>query len=158
MGMAVAATAHCPKSKPFALGRRANSKVSRKRPPGLPVLTPRRRVAPSTALRSGVQQTFLKTASVRPTRARGRFLGASPLMPMPRAERKKATNQKVCSGFRNGAEYQPVPRSLNAAECLQGVPAGRTDKTVRLARGRMELGPLVKRAARAGDLRGCHRD
>jgi len=52
--------------------------------------------------------------------------------------------------------YQPVPRSLNAAECLQGVPAGRTDKTVRLARGRMELGPLVKRAARAGDLRGCH--
>ena len=52
--------------------------------------------------------------------------------------------------------YQPVPRSLNAAECLQGVPAGRADKTVGLARGGMELGPLVKRAARAGDLRGCH--
>src|SRR5260370_25508578 len=28
--------ARCPKSKPFALGRQANSKVSRKRPPGLP--------------------------------------------------------------------------------------------------------------------------
>jgi len=52
--------------------------------------------------------------------------------------------------------YQPVPWNLNAAERLQGVPAGRADKTIRLARGRMELGSLVQRAALAGDLRGCH--
>jgi len=86
----------------------------------------------------------------------GRFLGASPLMPMARAQGEKRQLIRRLLRLPRWGGYQPVPWSLDAAECLQGVPAGRADKTVGLARSRMELGPLVKRAARAGDLRGCH--
>ena len=86
----------------------------------------------------------------------GRFLGASPLMPMARAQGEKRQLIRRLLRLPQWGGYQPVPWSLDAAECLQGVPAGRADKTVGLARGGMELGPLVKRAARAGDLRGCH--
>jgi hypothetical protein len=50
--------------------------------------------------------------------------------------------------------YQPVPRGFSLAEYFQGMSA---DKTISLTRGRMELGPLVKCAALAGDLRGRHR-
>jgi hypothetical protein len=77
-------------------------------------------------------------------------------MPMARAQGEKRQLIRRLLRLPRWGGYQPVPWSLDAAECLQGVPAGRADKTVGLARGGMELGPLVKRAARAGDLRGCH--
>ena len=99
---------------------------------------------------------MLGTASVRPTRARGPFLGCLTSHADGRSQGEKRQLIRRLLRLPQWGGYQPVPWSLNAAECLQGVPAGRADKTVGLARGRMELGPLVKRAARAGDLRGCH--
>jgi hypothetical protein len=51
---------------------------------------------------------------------------------------------------------QPVSRGVTVAEYLKGMAAGRTDKTIRFARGRMELGPLVKGTTLADDVRSRH--
>jgi hypothetical protein len=51
---------------------------------------------------------------------------------------------------------QPKSWDLSVAEYLKGMAAGWTDKTIRFARGRMELGPLVKGTTLADDVRSRH--
>src|SRR5450755_4554995 len=60
------------------------------------------------------------------------------------------------SRFLRRIRNQPESWDVSVAEYLKGMAAGRTDKAIRFARGRMELGPLVKGTTLADDVRSRH--